>query len=80
MTRTNLTILDPVAYAEHLAQRNREATAELEAILEAQPIITDLPQSAPSTRALPDWLSFVVVAAAASVGLFAGIALSGGLI
>ena len=79
MSKTNLTILDPVAYAEHLAEQNREATAELKALLEIQPIVTNsLPTTSPKT--LPHWLSFAVVATvAAGFGLFAGVTLSGSL-
>lgn len=79
MNKTNLTILDPVAYAEHLAEKNREATAELKAVLEAQPVVTNF-SPVPSPNSLPNWFSFAVVASVAtSFGLFAGVALSGGL-
>jgi len=36
MSKTNLTILDPIAYAEFLAESNREATAELKELATQQ--------------------------------------------
>lgn len=75
MSKTNLTILDPVAYAEHLAEQNREASAELQAVLDAQPIIPE-PSVSASLRPFPNWLSFAVVAViAGGVGVLAGISL-----
>lgn len=76
MSRTNLTILDPIAYAEHLEQQNLDAINELDGLLNTHSPLPLSQSPASLSIRLPIMAAF---SAGLSLGIFAGVALSGGL-
>lgn len=80
MSRTNLTILDPVAYAEHLEQQNLEAIQELDELLNKNQQLNSI-NTSNITLSEPSGSSFWLIGAVcAAAGLAAGVMLTGWII